>query len=234
MRLQKFLALGGVASRRGAEALIAEGKVLVNGKVITEMGFQIDPEQDTVTYNNHIVKIEETLIYVLMNKPKGYVTTVQDQFNRRKVTDLVEVPQRIFPVGRLDYHTSGLLLLTNDGELTYRLTHPKFKVEKVYRALVKGQPSVEALRAFERGLKIENYITSPAKINILSKREGNCLVEITLREGRNRQVRKMCDAIGHPVIELKRVKLGKLTLGSLREGQWRLLNREEIQYLKKL
>ncbi|GAB6087837.1 pseudouridine synthase [Alkaliphilus crotonatoxidans] len=234
MRLQKFLALGGVASRRGAEALIAEGKVLVNGKVITEMGFQIDPEQDTVTYNNHIVKIEETLIYVLMNKPKGYVTTVQDQFNRRKVTDLVEVPQRIFPVGRLDYHTSGLLLLTNDGELTYRLTHPKFKVEKVYRALVKGQPSAEALRAFERGLKIENYITSPAKINILSKREGNCLVEITLREGRNRQVRKMCDAIGHPVIELKRVKLGKLTLGSLREGQWRLLNREEIQYLKKL
>jgi 23S rRNA pseudouridine2605 synthase len=198
------------------------------------MGFQIDPEQDTVTYNNHIVKIEETLIYVLMNKPKGYVTTVQDQFNRRKVTDLVEVPQRIFPVGRLDYHTSGLLLLTNDGELTYRLTHPKFKVEKVYRALVKGQPSAEALRAFERGLKIENYITSPAKINILSKREGNCLVEITLREGRNRQVRKMCDAIGHPVIELKRVKLGKLTLGSLREGQWRLLNREEIQYLKKL
>ena len=129
MRLQKFLAMGGVASRRGSEALISEGKVKVNGKVVTEMGYQIEPGQDTVTYNGAIVKIEEESVYILMNKPKGYVTTVSDQFNRKKVTDLVNVPQRIFPVGRLDYNTSGLLLLTNDGDLTYKLTHPKFKVE---------------------------------------------------------------------------------------------------------
>ncbi len=233
MRLQKFLALGGIASRRGAEGLIAEGKVQVNGRVVTEMGFQVDPERDTVTYENKQVKIEQTLVYVLMNKPTGYVTTVQDQFNRRKVTDLVKVPQRIFPVGRLDYNTSGLLLLTNDGELTYRLTHPKFKVEKVYSALIKGDPTQEALASFERGLAIEDYVTSPAKIKVLS-RGASSRVAITIREGRNRQVRKMCDAIGHPVIELKRIKLGKLTLGNLKEGQWRFLTQGEIEYLKKL
>jgi len=234
MRLQKFLALGGVASRRGAETLIAAGKVQVNGVTITEMGYLIDPETDLVTYEGRPVKTEDQLVYVLLNKPVGYVTTVQDQFNRSKVTDLVQVPQRIFPVGRLDYHTAGLLLLTNDGDLTYRLTHPKFKVEKVYQALIQGTPDEASLGAFRRGLKIEDYVTAPAKIQLLKRGGGNTLAVITIHEGRNRQVRKMCDAIGHPVIALERIQMGKLNLNGVKRGEWRYLTPQELEYLKKL
>lgn len=234
MRLQKFLALGGVASRRGAESLIAAGKVQVNGVTVTEMGHIIDPERDVITFEGRPVTLESQLVYILLNKPVGYVTTVQDQFNRSKVTDLVQIPQRIFPVGRLDYHTAGLLLLTNDGDLTYRLTHPKFKVEKVYQALIQGTPDEASLAAFRRGLKIEDYVTAPAKIQIVKRDGGNALVQITIHEGRNRQVRKMCDAIGHPVITLERVQMGRITIQGLKRGEWRHLTPQELEYLKKL
>lgn len=234
MRLQKFLATCGVASRRKSEELISSGRVKVNGNIITEMGFKIDSDIDKVTVDNKQVSLEERKVYIMLNKPTGYVTTVSEQFNRNKVTDLVNVPYRIFPVGRLDYNTSGLLILTNDGELTYRLTHPKFKVDKVYIAKVKGVPTKEELKAFESGLRIENYITSPAKINIIKQINGNAVVEVTIREGRNRQVRKMCDAIGHPVIELKRIKMGRIQLGDLEVGNWRYFTEREINYLKQL
>lgn len=234
MRLQKFLATCGVASRRKSEELISSGRVKVNGNIIIEMGFKIDPDVDKVTVDNKQVSLEERKVYIMLNKPTGYVTTVSEQFNRNKVTDLVNVPYRIFPVGRLDYNTSGLLILTNDGELTYRLTHPKFKVDKVYIAKVKGVPTKEEIKAFENGLKIENYITSPAKINIIKQINDNAVVEVTIREGRNRQVRKMCDAIGHPVIELKRIKMGRIHLGDLEVGNWRYFTEREVNYLKQL
>lgn len=234
MRLQKFLATCGVASRRKSEELIINGRVKVNGNIITEMGFKVNPEVDQVLVDNKSVALEERKIYILLNKPTGYVTTVSEQFNRKKVTDLVNVPYRIFPVGRLDYNTSGLLILTNDGELTYKLTHPKFEIQKVYVAKIKDIPTKEKLSEFESGLKIENYITAPAKIKILKEHNDGCIVEITIREGKNRQVRKMCDAIGHPVLELKRVKMGRVHIGNLEVGNWRYFTEREIEYLKQL
>lgn len=234
MRLQKYLALCGVASRRRSEELIKEGQITVNNNIIQEMGFIIDPDKDVVKVKGKAVVPEEEKLYIMMNKPTGYVTTVSDQFNRSKVTDLVDVKERVYPVGRLDYNTSGLLLLTNDGDLAYRLTHPKFKVEKVYMAKIKGKPTVGEMKCFEAGLKIEDYITSPAKIRIIRELNQETIVEITIREGRNRQVRKMCDAIGHPVTELKRLSIGELQLGDLPLGKWRYLLNKELEYLKNL
>ncbi len=223
-----------MASRRKAEEYIQAGKVKVNGEVITEMGYLVEPEEDEITYNGKLVTPNEELVYILLNKPKGYVTTVSDEFNRKKVTDLIEVSQRIFPVGRLDYNTTGLLILTNDGDMTYRLTHPRFKVEKVYVTRITGRPTQEKIKAFETGLSIEDYTTAPAKFRIVRHDGKNTIAEITIREGRNRQIRKMCDAIGHPVIDLKRIAMGRLELGELSLGQWRYLTPKEIQYLKKL
>lgn len=234
MRLQKFLAYCGVASRRKSEELISSGRVKVNGNVITEMGFKIDPETDLVYVDDKNAALEERKVYILLNKPKGYITTVKEQFNRKKVTDLIDVPYRIFPVGRLDYNTSGLLILTNDGELTYKLTHPKFEIPKVYTAKTKGIPTGEKLNNFRSGLKIGNYTTAPAKIKILKKSGGDCFVEITIREGKNRQIRKMCDVIGHPVLELKRIKMGEINIGNLEVGNWRYFTEQEVEYIKQL
>ncbi|HZK57824.1 MAG TPA: pseudouridine synthase [Clostridia bacterium] len=234
MRLQKFLADCGVASRRKSEKLISNGRVKVNGKIITKMGFRIDPETDLVCVDNKNITPEKHKVYVLLNKPEGYITTVREQFNRKKVVDLVNVPYRIFPVGRLDYNTSGLLVLTNDGELTYKLTHPKFEIPKVYIAKIKGTPNKETLNNFKDGLKIENYVTAPAGIKILKKLGNDCLVEITIKEGKNRQVRKMCNAIGHPVSELKRVKIGRINIGDLKVGNWRYLTEQEVEYINRL
>ncbi len=234
MRLQKYLAMCGVASRRKAEEYIQSGKIMVNDEVITEMGYVVDPDADIVSYNGKPVSQNEELVYILLNKPKGYITTLSDEFNRKKVTDLIDVPQRIFPVGRLDCNTTGLLILTNDGDLTYRLTHPRFKVEKVYVSRITGRPIPDKIKAFETGLSIEDYVTSPAKFQIIRHDGKNTIAEITIREGRNRQIRKMCDAIGHPVIDLKRVAMGKLELDQLSLGEWRYLTTDEIKYLKKL
>ncbi|KAB3524963.1 pseudouridine synthase [Alkaliphilus serpentinus] len=234
MRLQKYLAQCGVASRRKSEELIEAGKVKVNNRIVTEMGFKVDPDKDKISVEGKEVKPAEEMVYILLNKPTGYITTVSEQFQRKKVTDLINVPQRIFPVGRLDYDTSGLLLLTNDGDLTYRLTHPRFKVDKKYISKIKGIPTKEEIAAFKRGLQIEDYVTAPADFKIVKIEGKEPLVEIKIHEGKNRQIRKMCDAIGHPVITLQRVSMGNITLGNLKIGEWRFLSQKEIKYLKKL
>lgn len=237
-RLQKFLAEAGVASRRKAEELIAQGKVKVNGKVVTEMGMKIDPAKDEVTYLDKKVTTKNTkMVYLMLYKPEGYVTTAKEQFGRPAVMDLVKgVKERIFPVGRLDYDTSGLLLLTNDGDLTYKLTHPKHDVDKTYVAKLYGVPDEGALQKFRRGVVIDGKRTKPAKIQIIDKdKDGRfCTAEIIIHEGRNRQVRKMCEAIKHPVAQLKRVATGELKLGDLQKGKYRHLTEKEVKYLKKL
>ncbi|MGN0135873.1 pseudouridine synthase [Anaerotignum sp.] len=237
-RLQKFLAEAGVASRRKAEELIAQGKVKVNGKVVTEMGVKIDPAKDEVTYLDQKVTTKDTkMVYIMLYKPEGYVTTAKEQFGRPAVMDLVKgIQERIFPVGRLDYDTSGLLLLTNDGDLTYKLTHPKHDVDKTYIAKLYGIPDEGALQKFRRGVVIDGKRTKPAKIQIIDKdKDGRfCTAEIIIHEGRNRQVRKMCEAIKHPVAQLKRVATGELKLGDLQKGKYRHLTDKEIKYLKKL
>lgn len=235
-RLQKFLAEAGIASRRKAEELIAAGKVRVNGKIVTELGTKIDPERDKVVYAGKEVSRErETLVYIMLHKPEGYVTTAKEQFGRPAVLDLVKgVKERIFPVGRLDYETSGLLLLTNDGDLTYKLTHPKHDVEKTYIAKVYGTPDDGELQKFRRGVLIDGRVTRPARMRILEKGDRIATVEIVIHEGRNRQVRKMCEAIKHPVAKLKRVATGELRLGDLPKGKFRHLTEDEVEYLKSL
>lgn len=235
-RLQKFLAEAGVASRRKAEELIAAGKIKVNGKVVTELGTKIDPKKDEVLYlDKEVSKREVELVYIMLHKPEGYVTTAKEQFGRPGVMDLVrDVKERIFPVGRLDYDTSGLLLLTNDGDLTYKLTHPKHDVDKTYIAKLYGTPDDMDLQKFRRGVVIDGKQTKPAKMQIIEKGERQSTVEIIIHEGRNRQVRKMCEAIKHPVAQLKRVATGDLTMGDLPKGKYRHLTPKEVKYLKSL
>ncbi|HWI55244.1 MAG TPA: pseudouridine synthase [Desulfobacteria bacterium] len=234
-RLQKFLAHAGIASRRTCEELISSGKVKVNGLVVREMGVKVDPEKDRVEVAGKDVKIEEEKYYLVLNKPTGYVTTLRDPQKRPKVGDLLkDVKARVYPVGRLDFDTSGLLLMTNDGDITYRLTHPKHEIGKTYIALVKGVPDQDKLKRFQKGLRLADGTTAPAKIRLLKKQGSNCSLEITIYEGRNRQIRRMCETIGHPVIELKRVSMGFLNLDGLEAGKYRYLTRSEIAKLKKL
>ncbi len=234
MRLQKFMAKCGVASRRKSEEIILEGKVKVNGEVVKELGIKIDVDNDVVTIDGKKLELEENKAYILLNKPVGYITTMSDEFNRKKVIDLLKgVKERVYPVGRLDYDTSGLLLLTNDGDLAYKLTHPKHEIEKKYIAKVKGIPTEEELKQFRNGLKIEDYITSKAKVRVIHKEKGVADLEVIIHEGRNRQVRKMCSKIGHPVIELKRIEMGEIKLSDVKEGSWRYLTPQEVEYLKK-
>ncbi|WP_425448674.1 pseudouridine synthase [Dethiothermospora halolimnae] len=234
MRLQKYMAKCGIASRRKSEKIILDNRVKVNNKIINELGYKVDINKDTVSVDDKKIFLEEEKVYILLNKPTGYVTTVSDQFNRPTVIDLIEgVNQRIYPVGRLDYDTSGLLILTNDGDLTYKLTHPKHEVNKTYVSKVKGVPTQEEINRFENGLIIDGYKTSKASIKILRKFNNKSLVEIKIHEGRNRQVRKMCKEIGHPVVTLKRVAIGTIELGNLEVGKWRKLTEKEVDYLKK-
>jgi len=234
-RLQKVMSEFGVASRRKCEELIAEGKVKVNGRLITEQGCRIDKEKDTIEVDGRIVKSPDTKLYILLNKPTGYITSAKDQFGRPTVLDLVKgVSIRVFPIGRLDYDTEGLIILTNDGDLTYRITHPKHNIEKTYRALVRGEMNKDDIVAFAGGMAIEDYVTAPARLEIVRKRGNSSIVDITIHEGKNRQVRKMCSAAGHEVIRLKRIKIGKIGLGSLKAGEWRYLDESEIKYLKTL
>ncbi|MCX7843181.1 MAG: rRNA pseudouridine synthase [Clostridia bacterium] len=232
MRLQKYLAQCGLASRRKAEELIKQGRVSVNGIKVSEMGLKIS-ERDIVLVDGKKTALEAKKIYIMLNKPCGYITSAKDQFSRKTVLDLVEgVEERVYPVGRLDYDTSGLLILTNDGEFTNRMTHPRHETNKVYIAEVKGRPDSQDLSSFEKGLSIDNYITAPAKIKIMEKKADSTVAEIIIHEGRNRQIRKMCSAIGHPVISLKRIAIGGLKLGELPEGQWRYLTDAEIDLLR--
>lgn len=209
IRLQKYLADAGIASRRKAEELIKQGKVHVNGKIVNELGTKVTPNVDEIRYEGKKVEIEEKYIYILLNKPIGYVTTVKDQFNRDSVMDLVKIRKRLVPVGRLDMYTSGALILTNDGEFVYKVTHPKHEVEKTYTVTIKGIIKKEEVKNLEIGVDIGEYITKPAKVKILKTDEEKNIsrLEITIHEGKNRQVRKMCEAIGHSVLALHRSKI---------------------------
>ena len=234
-RVQKYLANCGVASRRKCEEYIIQGKVKVNGETITQLGIKINPEKDIVEFENKVVKEKSKKVYILLNKPIGYVTTEKDQFGRDTVLDLVKVKERIVPVGRLDMYTSGALILTDDGEFMYKVTHPKHEIEKTYTVTVKGivqQSEVEKLR---QGVEIEDYITKPAKVKILkTDTEKNISrLEITIHEGKNRQVRKMCEAVGKSVLALHRSKIGGIGVKDLELGKWRYLNSKEIEQLLK-
>jgi pseudouridine synthase len=231
-RLQKYLAHAGIGSRRKCEELIIQGKVTVNDEVVT-LGTKIDPAQDIVKINGKVITKKEAKIYLMLNKPAGYVTTAKDNYGRFTVLDLVkDVKARIYPVGRLDYETEGLLLLTNDGQLAYRLTHPKYEITKVYQALVKGVPKETELNKLREGIILEDGLTAPAGVQALTKLKDQALIEISIHEGRNRQVRRMFEAIGHPVLKLKRIKMGPLSI-DIPVGEYRFLTEKEIQALKK-
>ena len=232
IRLQKFLANAGIASRRKCEELILQGKVAVNGKIVTELGEKINPELDKVTYNGKIVeKQTDDLVYILLNKPIGVVTTSKDQFGRESVLDLVKVKQRVVPVGRLDMYTSGALILTNDGDFVYKLSHPKHEITKTYTVTVIGIVTEKDVENLREGVKIDDYITRPAKVRILKidSEKNQSRIEIIIHEGKNRQVRKMCEAIGKKVVALHRSKIGELAVKDLKLGNWRYLKKFEIE-----
>lgn len=234
IRLQKFLAEAGVASRRKSEELILNGKIKVNGKLITELGTKVNPEKDKIEYNNKIVQIEKRKVYILLNKPIGYVTTVKDQFQRDSVLDLVKVKERLVPVGRLDMYTSGALILTNDGDFVYKVTHPKHEITKTYTVTVRGIVNNEEVEKLRNGVVIDDYKTRPARVKILKTDEEKNIsrLEITIHEGKNRQVRKMCEAVGRNVVALHRSKIGDIGVKDLQLGTWRFLSEKEVEKLK--
>ncbi len=234
MRLQKYLSAAGVCSRRAGEALIKDGRVKVNGNVVTEMGVSVNPESDRVEVDNRLVKVEEKKEYILLYKPVGYVTTAKDPFGRPTVLDLAkDAKARVFPVGRLDINTSGLLLLTNDGELANRLTHPSYGVEKEYLARVHDIPDAQTLNRLAQGVELEDGMTAPAQARLVKGGRPTSLVSLVIKEGRNRQVRRMLEAVGHPVVALKRVRFGSLTIGGMKVGEWRRLTPDEVKRLLK-
>lgn len=234
-RLQKVMARAGIASRRKSEELIKEGKVKVNGKVVTELGIKVSPS-DRVEVNE--IQIEkEVPVYFLLYKPSGVISSVKDDKGRKVVTDFFpDLKERVYPVGRLDYDTSGLLLMTNDGEFANLLMHPRSEIEKTYIAKTKGIPLREDLRKLEKGVHLEDGKTAPAKVKMLSsdKKKQTAIIEITIHEGRNRQVRRMFAAIGNEVIKLKRESYGFLTLGNLKSGEARELTPHEVKQLRVL
>ena len=235
VRLQKYIAMSGTASRRAAEQLIDEGRVKVNGEKVTEQGVKVEIGCDTVEVDGILLKVNDKKIYIALNKPTGYVTTVKDQFDRPTVIDLVEkeIHTRVFPVGRLDYETEGLLLMTNDGDWANRVTHPRFESKKKYYAVLKGVLTIPELNKIRRGVVIDGKKTRPAECEIMEIDMGMTLVEITIHEGRNRQVRKMFEAVGHTVKALKRESIGIVELGNLPEGRWRYLTSSEIEYFRR-
>lgn len=234
-RLQKIISQAGIASRRSAEKMILEGRVSVNGQVITELGRKFDPVACDICVDEHKIETEETLVYFLLNKPKGYLSTTRDERGRRTVLDLLsKVEERVYPVGRLDNNTEGLLLITNDGELMNGLLHPKFEVEKTYVARVTGELDETSLDRLRQGVLLDDGMTAPARIRLLEKLDGESRVEITIHEGRNRQVRRMFAAIGTDVRALKRVKFAELDLHGVKRGHYRTLTKEELHSLFRL
>lgn len=230
-RLQKIIARAGLTSRRNAEKLILDGKVTVDGKIITELGVKADAQKNKIRVDGKILKFDAKKIYILLNKPRGYVCTANDERGRKTVLDLVTgISERIYPVGRLDLNSEGLLLLTNDGELMNALIHPKFKIEKTYRVKISGNVTEEKLDELRAGIELEDGLTAPAEIFLL----GENFVEITIHEGRNRQIRRMFAAIGCDVKRLKRVKFAGLTLDGVAVGKFRNLTGSEITFLKNL
>ena len=237
-RLQKYMARCGVASRRKCEEIILSGEVKINDNIVSELGVKIDPEKDTVTYKGNIIKPEENKLYIMLNKPEGYITSVKDEKGRKTILDLVKVEERIYPIGRLDYDSSGLILLTNDGDIYNKIIHPRVNIGKKYIATCRGEFSKEEIKRFENGIDIGGYITADAKMTLLDiekkNNSVNSVVEIIIHEGKNRQIRRMCEALGHEVLSLKRVEVGNIKLGYLKKGQWRDLTEEELKYINSL
>lgn len=232
IRLQKYIAQCGIASRRHAEELIKAGRVRVNGVKVTEMGTLVS-NQDKVEVDGKRIKKEKRLVYIMLNKPAGYVSTVSDPEGRKTVLDLIEgVEERIYPVGRLDYDTTGLLILTNDGDFAYSSTHPGQETKKTYIAEVSGLPSNDTLRTLRKGVFLDGKATSPAEVEVVEIRDKSSVLKIVIHEGRKRQVKRMCEAVGHPVLKLERTAIGKLTLGSLRPGEWKYLSQQEIRLVR--
>ncbi len=234
-RLQKYIANCGICSRRKAEELILEGKISVNGKVITELGTKINPKKDRVVYDGKEVKESKEHVYILLNKPIGYVTTLKDQFNRDSVLDLVKVEKRVVPVGRLDMYTSGALILTDDGDFVYKVTHPKHEIEKTYTVTLKGIIGKEKIEELRNGVKIDDYITKPAKVKVLKidEEKNQTRLEIIIHEGKNRQIRRMCEAIGGKVLALHRSKIAGIGVKEIPLGKWRYLSKTEVEKILK-
>ena len=231
--MQKILSQAGIASRRASEQLMLDGRVTVNGTTMRELGTKADPARDDIRVDGRRVKVPERHRYILLNKPPGYVTTRSDPHKRPTVIDLIaEVRDYVYPVGRLDFDTAGLLILTNDGELAARLTHPRHGIARVYEARVLGVPDMHDIARLAKGILIEGRRTQPANVNVLHARSDDALLEITVREGRNRQVRNMCDAIGHPVSSLRRVAIGPIRDPKLPLGRWRDLGDAEVARLQ--
>lgn len=237
LRLQKFLARAGVASRRGSENLMTAGRVTVNGQVVTELGSKVDPLVDEVAVDGAVVALNDTATTLMLNKPEGVVTTMSDPQGRSCVADLVptDIFPGLYPIGRLDTNTTGLLLFSTDGELGHNLLHPKYRVDKVYEAVVEGDVSNEAIERLQRGVELSDGMTAPAQVEKIepssAKTNNTSELRITIHEGRKRQVRRMCEEVGHPVIHLNRSQFGPLTLGDLERGTWRELDKEELSRL---
>jgi 23S rRNA pseudouridine2605 synthase len=233
-RLQKVLAHAHVASRRQSEDLIRQGRVTVNGKVITAMGTKVDPKRDEIRVDGQRIQVAQGHVYVMLNKPRGVLSTMEDARGRRALGDLVQAPGRLYPVGRLDAMSEGLILLTDDGELANLLTHPRYEHEKEYLAFVNGHPSEDVLAAWRRGIMLEGKRTAPARVEALRQEKGSTHLRIVIHEGRKRQIRRVAALLGHPVRTLKRVRLGPLELGTLGSGQWRYLTAREIRALDEI
>ncbi|OOM73457.1 pseudouridine synthase [Clostridium sp. BL-8] len=233
-RLQKYMASCGVASRRKCEEIIIEGKVKVNGVTVNEVGIKVNPLKDIVEYKGKVIKKEEKKVYIMLNKPEGYISSVKDEKGRATILDIVKVKERIYPIGRLDYDSSGLLLLTNDGEVYNKIIHPRVELIKKYIAVVTDEITKNDIQKFEIGIDIGGYITAPAELKVLSFEKGVSTVEIGIHEGKNRQIRRMCAALHHEVLSLKRISIGDLKLGYLKRGEYRELKQDEIDYLNNL
>jgi 23S rRNA pseudouridine2605 synthase len=234
MRLNKYISHSGYTSRRKADDLIFQGKVKVNNKVEKNPGYRVDVDKDVVTVEGKELKQDNKLIYIMLNKPTDVITSVDDQFDRKTVVDLVKIDERVYPVGRLDYDSSGLILLTNDGDLTYKLTHPKHEIFKKYFVKVNKFLSDKEIYTLKKGVVIDGYMTNNSKIEVISKNRGHTNMYVSIDEGRNRQIRKMFKTQGADVLTLKRISIGNLALGNLKEGNWRYLTKHEINYLKSL
>lgn len=236
IRLQKYLASKGISSRRKCEEYILQGKVKINGEIVTKLGIKVEPNSDKIEFNGREIKNkQEPHVYILLNKPIDYVTTVKDQFGRNSVLDLVKVNKRIVPVGRLDMYTSGAIILTDDGDFVYKVTHPKHEIEKTYTVTLKGIPTQEEIEKLKNGIDIGGFITNKANVKILKTdvETNKSRLEITIHEGKNRQIRRMCEAIDKKVLALHRSKIGKITVKDLELGKWRYLTAKEVQELLK-
>lgn len=235
MRLNKFMALSGVDSRRNCDVIITQGRVRVNARVVKKMGTQVDEYRDVVTVDNKPIRLKGEYVYIMLNKPVGTVTTVKDPQHRRTVMDcLPALKQRVYPVGRLDYNTSGLLLFTNDGDVAQKLIHPSFELNKTYLATITGELSENQVQMLRDGVDIGGFVTSPAKVEKKASAHGQTTYQVTIHEGKNRQIRRMFEAVGSKVVVLKRIAFGKLKLGSLEIGHTRPLTKEELEYITSL